>query len=328
MTPKPTFKLKIMALGLCTLVLMFINLGTGYQSLPWASFFSSALWQNDIIGMRFGRVWAMLLAGIAVPTSGFILQEYFKNPLAGPSVLGISSGASLAVALFICFLKDLMIFDIIQEGALCLFAMLGSSLVMLLLLAFSKLFKDKTYLIIFGFLMASLAGAFINVLEYFSSDQNLKNYIMWSFSSNTNLTTTQNIMLSSAVLLGLCFSFRAVKMLTGYALGEAYAISFGVDLRRLKWAVLISSSLLCASVTAFVGPILFIGIIIPHFARVLWNPSQLWKIWLLSIFFGMMAMQFFSIMAEKYALPINVLSSFLAVPILLGMLIKQSKNTL
>ena len=240
----------------------------------------------------------MLLAGISIPTSGFLLQEYFQNPLAGPSVLGITSVASLSVAFYIFFSHNLALPEFLQNSFLSFSAVLGGLLLMLILLAFSKRFQDKSFLIIFGFLVSALAGAVISVLQLYADNQSLKNYILWSFGANNSVSRNQIIILSILVVIGLILSFKSIKPLIGNALGTSYAQTFGVNLNALKYSIIIASSVLSASVTAFLGPVLFIGIVVPHFCRIIYNPAKLWQQWILNMILGILIMEVFSVLSD------------------------------
>ncbi|MCA6066270.1 iron ABC transporter permease [Chryseobacterium sp. RG1] len=303
---------------------MMINLNTGFLSLHFQDFFQDSA-NSQIAEIRVNRVLVMLLAGISIPTSGFLMQEYFQNPLAGPDILGITSVASLSVAFYIFFSHDILIPEFLQNSFLSLAAIVGSLLLMLILLSMSNKFQDKSYLIIFGFLVSAFAGAIVSLLQFYAENQSLKNYILWSFGANNMVSRNQICVLSILVVLGLFICFKSIKPLIGNSLGNSYAQSLGVNLNQLKIFIIVASSLLSASVTAFLGPILFIGIIVPHFCRLIYNPSKLWQQWILNMFLGMLMMLFFSIIAEKTQIPLNVISSVFGIPVILMMLLKQNK---
>lgn len=306
------------------LVSIIINLNTGYIPLSFSDFFSGSE-NSQIAGFRINRVLVMLLAGISIPTSGFLLQEYFQNPLAGPSVLGITSVASLSVAFYIFFSQNLVLPEFLQNSFLSISAVLGGLLLMLILLVFSRRFQDKSFLIIFGFLVSALAGAVISVLQLYADNQSLKNYILWSFGANNSVSLNQIIILSILVFIGLFLSFKAIKPLIGSALGVSYAQSFGVNLNALKYSVIVASSVLSASVTAFLGPVLFIGIVVPHFCRIIYNPAKLWQQWILNMILGILIMEVFSVLSEISQFPLNVITSLFGIPVILMMLLKDRR---
>ena len=319
------FKITTILILIAILVSMVINLNIGFIKLNFSDFFSSSSDQAQIAQLRINRILVMLLAGISIPTSGFLLQEYFQNPLAGPSVLGITSVASLSVAFYIFFSQDFILPEFLQNSFLSISAIGGSLVLMLILLAFSGKFQDKSFLIIFGFLISALAGAIVSILQFYAENQSLKNYVLWSFGANNQVSTNQIWILSVIVILGLFLTFKTIKPLIGSSLGTAYAQSLGVNLRQLKYFVIIASSLLSASVTAFLGPILFIGIVVPHFCRMLFNPAKLWQQWILNMLLGILIMEFFSIISETTQFPLNIITSLFGIPVILMMMLKNSK---
>ncbi|MEN5308042.1 iron ABC transporter permease [Chryseobacterium cucumeris] len=318
------FKILCLLFVIAIIASAIINLNTGFLSLSFQDFFQDSA-HSQIAEIRINRVLVMMLAGISIPTSGFLMQEYFQNPLAGPDILGITSVASLSVAFYIFFSHTISLPEFLQNSFLSLSAIGGSLLLMLVLLSMSNRFQDKSYLIIFGFLVSAFAGAIVSLLQFYAENQSLKNYILWSFGANNMVTRNQIYVLSVLVLIGMLICFRAIKPLIGNSLGNSYAQSLGVNLKQLKLLIIVASSLLSASVTAFLGPILFIGIIVPHFCRLVYNPSRLWQQWILNMFLGMLIMLFFSVIAEKTQIPLNVISSVFGIPVILMMLLKQNK---
>ncbi|WP_374462567.1 iron chelate uptake ABC transporter family permease subunit [Chryseobacterium sp.] len=319
-------RFKILCLLFVTAIIIsaVINMNTGFLSLSFGDFFQDSA-HNQIAEIRINRVLVMMLAGISIPTSGFLMQEYFQNPLAGPDILGITSVASLSVAFYIFFSHNILLPEFLQNSFLSLSAIGGSLLLMLILLSMSNRFQDKSYLIIFGFLISAFAGAIVSLLQFYAENQSLKNYILWSFGANNMVTRNQIYVLSVLVFIGMFICFKAIKPLIGNSLGNSYAQSLGVNLKQLKLLIIIASSLLSASITAFLGPILFIGIIVPHFCRLVYNPSRLWQQWILNMFLGMLIMLLFSVIAEKTQIPLNVISSVFGIPVILMMLLKQNK---
>lgn len=316
--------LVILCLGIISLI--FFNLNVGFIKLSWTDFWQTESANSAIAQIRINRVLGVLLAGLSIPTSGFLLQEYFKNPLAGPDVLGITSVSSLAVAFYIFFSQALALPDWLQSSFISISAITGSLLLMGILIIFSSRFKNSSFIIIFGFLISALAGAIVSILQFYVESQNLKNYILWSFGANNNISGSQLIILALLCFVGLFVSFKTIKPLIGNALGDAYARSFGINLDFLKYSVILATSLLSASVTVFLGPILFVGIVVPHFCRLIFNPSQLWHQWILNMLLGVLLMECFSIISELTQFPINIITSIFGIPVILLMLLKQSKS--
>lgn len=305
------------------IISFLINLNIGFAKLNFSDFFYSESENFQIAGFRINRALAMLLAGIAIPTSGFLLQEYFKNPLAGPDVLGITSVSSLFVAFYIFFSQNILIPDFLQNSFISLSSIVGSIFLMMILLLFSNRFRDKSFIIIFGFLISALAGAVVSFLQFYVESQSLKNYILWTFGANNQASLIQILILTVLIIIGLIFTFKSIKPLIGNALGVAYAQSFGISQSKLKISIIVASSLLSASVTAFLGPILFIGVVVPHFCRMIWNPAQLWHQWILNMILGIFIMQVFSIISELSQFPINIITTFFGIPVILLMLMKK-----
>jgi iron complex transport system permease protein len=316
------FKITTFIIIIGILISVAVNLNIGFLHLNFSDFFFSNSENSEIAQLSVNRILVMFLAGISIPTSGFLLQEYFQNPLAGPSVLGITSVASLSVAFYIFFSQDFILPEILQNSFLSISAIGGSLVLMLILLAFSGKFQDKSFLIIFGFLVSALAGAVVSILQFYAENQSLKNYILWSFGANNQVSRNQIVVLTIIVIIGLFLSFKTIKPLIGNSLGTAYAQSLGVNLKQLKYFVIIASSLLSASVTAFLGPILFIGIVVPHFCRMLFNPAKLWQQWILNMLLGIFIMEFFSIISESSQFPLNVITSLFGIPVILMMMLK------
>lgn len=319
---KLTFKTLCSLLLSVAIILIFVNLNIGFISITLNDFF----WETEhsfIAQLRINRALVMLLAGISIPTSGFLLQEYFQNPLAGPSVLGITSIASLSVSFYIFFSQNFILPEFLQNSFISIAAIAGSLLLMLILLAFAKRFQDKSFLIIFGFLVSTLAGAVVSILQFYADNQSLKNYILWSFGANNQVNGNQIAILALLIFIGIILSFKTIKPLIGNALGNQYAQSLGVNLNALKYFIIISSSILASSVTAFLGPILFIGIVVPHFCRMIWNPSKLWQQWILNMILGILIMELFSILSEISQFPLNVITSLFAIPVILLMMLKK-----
>ncbi len=315
------FKILCGVILLAIIAVCIVNLNIGYLNLNIQDFLSVTP-NSQIANLRINRVVAVLIAGLSVPTSGFLLQEYFQNPLAGPSVLGITSVASLSVAFYLFFSQYIILPEILQDSFISISAIGGSLVLMLILLAFSRRFTDKSFIIIFGFLISALAGAVVSILQFYADSQSLKNYVLWSFGANNQVSGRQLWLLGIIVLIGLFAAFRSIKPLLGSSLGSAYAQSLGVNLKSLKLLIIFSSSMLAASVTAFLGPILFVGIVVPHFCRLIYNPAKLWHQWVLNLLLGVFIMEFFSVISEVSLFPLNVITSVFGVPVILAMMLK------
>lgn len=318
--------LLVLLLGIVAAVVL--NLSTGYVSLPIQSFFDASDARHPVALLRINRVWTMALAGLAMPLSGFLLQEYFRNPLAGPSVLGITSVSSLAAGLAIFVFSGMVMPAVLSSGMMAIFGLGGSLLLMLVLMVVARRFQNNSYLIVFGFLISAFCGAVISLLQLYAEDQQLKSYLMWSFAGTPTLTTGQLQMLTLLIVGGIVVAGLAIRPLIGSLLGSQQAQAFGIDEKRLGWLVIFSSSLLAASVTTFIGPVLFVGIVIPHLARLIWNAARLWHVALLCVLLGILALLLLSAVSEMLAIPVNVLCSVLGIPVIFLMLWQQQKRAL
>jgi len=276
-----------------------------------------------ILHYRFYKAIAALLAGCCLPVSGFLLQELFKNPLAGPSVLGISSSAGLGVALVIFLGSNIFIIEEFNQWILVFSALLGSFLCMIILFMISKKMNDKNSFIIIGFLISAFGSAFISFLEYISPSDKIKQYLVWSLGSFSGLSGEKLLIFTLFSFIGLIFALFSVQLLKGNLLGENYAKSLGVNLNKMKIYILLSTSILTGITTAFLGPIAFIGIIIPFFCRKLINPSKLWKQLILNILIGICFMLCINIISNYIMLPINILTSIIGIPVILFIILKK-----
>lgn len=308
----------------------FVNLKIGYSSISWKTIFdfifSLSVNQTDnfILSLRFSKIISACLVGIALPISGFLLQELFKNPLAGPSVLGITPSSSLFVALFV-FLGGTFYFEneFLTNWLLVICSIIGALICFVTLLLFRKRVNSSSSLILIGFLISSFAGTIISILEYYSTNQEIKTYIVWSFGSFNGLTYDKIFVFNFFVLLGIFFALQSVHLLKGVSLGEVYGKSFGVNISKLYVLIIISTCLLVSSCTAFVGPISFIGIIIPHFCRLIHNPSKLWNQFILNGLVGMVLLLVFLFISELIKIPINMISVLIGIPTMFLIILKN-----
>ena len=267
------------------LLLSFLcNIAFGQISIPIkevvASLFgwhaSKETWEYIILNFRIPKALTAMLVGSSLSVAGLLMQTLFRNPLAGPDVLGLSSGSSLGVALLILgssvlppFLASFFLSSFSTVVASCT----GSFLVLLFVLITSKKLQDTATLLIIGLLFSSFTGAIISVLSYFSTAQELQKFMFWSLGSLGNLTSEKIIILLLCVIVGLILAVFSIKSLDGLLLGENYAKSMGIDLKKSRRRVLLSASVLVGTCTAFVGPIAFIGLAVPHVAKLLFQST-------------------------------------------------------
>lgn len=323
---------KFFLLLLLMVVMLFFSLVLGSSSLGVSDILNieqneiaqKILWQH-----RMPRTLTALLTGIALPLSGWILQEFFRNPLAGPSILGVTSSAGLGVAIIIVLGTSLGLGNFIfSPGLLIIGALIGALVAMLVLIAIAKQLSSTNAMIIVGFMLATIAGAFIEILQYFSNAKELKSYVLWSFGSLTGLSYEHLLYFVIFVLMGMVLILRNIPSLVRMQLGELYAQTMGVNLRSLRIQLIIASSILAGVTTALVGPIAFIGLAVPHICRIYLKTSNFYQLFAYNIVVGVILMTSFGLMAELFpggALPINVITALFGAPIVLS-IVFYNKN--
>jgi len=237
-------------------------------------------WVNIIERIRIPRAFTGIIAGSALAVGGLQMQTLFRNPLAGPSVLGISAGASLGVAVVMLAAGSVTsVFAIQQLGSLGSWliigaAGLGSAAVLLLILLISSRIRDHVTLLIIGLMIGNITIALVSIWQYFSAPEQIRDYLIWTFGSLGGVTGTQLWILAGTALAGSVLAFGLSKSLNGLLLGERYAKSMGISVNQARFWIIVSTSLLAGAVTAFCGPIGFVGIAVPHLTRSLLNTNN------------------------------------------------------
>lgn len=285
-----------------------------------------------ILDFRLPKALTAIFAGAALSLSGLLMQTVFRNPLAGPFVLGISAGASLGVALFVLGFSSvtaLGIFSFTGAWPLALVAWAGSFLVMTLVLYVSAKINDIMTILILGILFTSAVSAIVNILQYFSNESMLKAFIVWTMGSLGNVTKSQLAVLTPALTIGIILAFLKVKDLNAFLLGESYARSLGVSVKTSRLLILLSTSLLAGTITAFCGPVGFIGIAVPHICRVLFKTADHIVLLPAVILTGSIVMLFSDIVSQlpgmQTTLPINSVTALIGIPVIIWIIIKNKK---
>lgn len=335
-----TYKFSFLVLFLVLVICFFTNISLGSIYIPFKDVFNSLIgsatqqetWQHIIQNYRLPKAITAILVGSGLGISGLLMQTLFRNPLAGPFVLGISSGASLGVALIILgssVFGGLFATFLISKWSIVIAASLGSFLVLLAVLLVSIKVRDTMAILIIGLMFASITSAIVSVLSYFGSAQQLQQYIFWGFGSLGNLSWDELFIFFIIYCLGIMISLASVKSLNTLLLGENYAKSLGLNINRSRLAIIISTSLLAGTITAFTGPIAFIGLAIPHLTRQVFNTSN-HKILLPAVFlFGAIVMLICDSIAQvpnsDYTLPINAITSLVGAPVVIWLLVRKRK---
>lgn len=301
-------------------VLMILFGETGTDGIP-------DFWQVIVLESRLPMAVAALLSGCALGVAGLLMQTTFQNPLAGPSVLGVSAGASLGVA--VVMLAGLSIgTDGNQFGPL-IGAMLGSVLIIIVLTGFSAIVKSSLMLLIIGMMISYLVSSFISLFNYIAPAEGLKSYVMWGLGSFAGLRLEQLPMFTILVGVGTAVSWLMVKPLNAFLLGERYAENMGYSLTRIRTSLLLLSGFLTATVTSYCGPIGFIGLIVPHIARMIFRTSNHATVLPATLMTGGMTAllcAFLSVMPiGKGIIPVNVVTPVIGVPFIVYLVLNRKR---
>lgn len=290
--------------------------------------------ETIVMGFRLPKAITALMVGIALSISGLQMQTLFRNPLAGPYVLGISSGASLGVAIVILgFSSSLALFNLQGLGnwILVISAWAGAGIVMLLIMYISSRVRNIMTILILGMMLASGLSAVVSIMQYFSSETMLKAYVIWTMGSLGNLSSGQLNVLVISVLAGIILSIFSIKMLNALLLGETYAESIGLNIRFARMVVFACTSIMAGSVTAFCGPIGFIGIAVPHIARNIFRTSDHKILIPGSILAGGIVMIISDIVSQlpgsESVLPINSVTSLIGIPVVIWVILGKRNNS-
>ena len=273
--------------------------------------------RSIVLDIRLVRAVVAILAGAALSVSGLQMQVLFRNPLAGPYVLGVSAGASLGVALFLLGapLLGLTISPVWQSLGTAGAAWVGSAVVLVLVVALSRRIKDIMVMLILGIMLSSGVGAVVEILQYFSNEASLKSYVVWTMGSLGDVTASQLALLAPIVVAGLAMAVATIKPMNMLLVGERYASSMGLNISRTRTLVLTSTTLLAGTVTAFCGPIGFVGIAVPHIARMLFRSADHRILLPATILSGVVMLLVGDIVAKYFALPINTITALMGIPI-------------
>ena len=278
-----------------------------------------------VLDIRLIKAVVAVLAGIALSVSGLQMQTLFRNPLAGPYVLGISSGASLGVAIFILGMPLLSVAtnstlsSVGTAGA----AWLGSALILAFVASVSTRIKDIMVILILGMMISSGVSAVVQILQYLSNEEALKSFVIWTMGSLGDVTSSQLMLLLPAVLIGLVVSVAVIKPLNLLLLGEQYARTMGLNVRRSRYLIFLSTTLLAGTVTAFCGPIGFVGLAIPHIARMLFCNADHRILLPASALCGAVTLLICDIVSKLLTLPINTITALLGIPIVIWVVIRN-----
>ncbi len=330
----------LLSFSVLLFIIFILDLFIGSVKIPMKEVFKilisgkseNRIWTTIIFDFRFPKAVTAALAGAALSVSGLQMQTIFRNPLAGPYVLGISSGASLGVAVLVLGFSSFLTNQSIQyfgNWAQVLAAWIGSGLVLLLILAVSLRVRDIMTILILGILFGSATSAIVSIFQYFSHQSMLKAYVIWSMGSLGNLSGTQLNILILCIIGGLALSFLFSKILNVLLLGETYARSLGINIRFTRIMLFISTSILAGSITAFCGPIGFIGIAVPHIVKILFRSANHYCLIPGTVLAGAVVLLISDIISQlpgtDNILPVNSVTALLGIPVVIWIIIKNKK---
>lgn len=327
-------------LAVLVVALFFLDLCSGAVSIPFKDVCSSLFkneaskdsWNFIIREFRLPKAIAALLAGAALSVAGLLMQTLFRNPLAGPFVLGITSGSSLGVAILIMGsgLLATTATWITSGVSLALASCLGSALVLLAVSLISVRLRDTNAILIAGLMFGSFTSAVVGLLSWFGTAEQLQKFTFWSMGNLGNLDEKAIGILAVCVLGGLTLSAFCLKTLDALLLGENYARSLGINLKQSRFLIVMATSLLAGSVTAFAGPIAFIGLAVPHLARLLLKSGNHLPLFLTTILCGSAILLLCDVLSQlpgaSSVLPINAITSLIGAPVVIWLLVRKRKN--
>ena len=331
----------ILGIIIVGIILFILNLFVGSVTVPLDDIFKVLLKENTdntlniiIFNYRLPQALTALLAGAALAVAGLLMQTLFRNPLADPSMLGISSGASLGVGIVILLTGAISGTAVSSFGwwstiGVSLAAFIGAVMVLFVMLAFSSRMKDMTTLIIIGLMIAYLAGSITDILKFFSLKEDIHAFVIWGMGSFSGVGTSKMPIFATSIIIGLFFTFFLSKNLNILLLGEMYAENLGLNIRKNSVIIILVSGYLTAIVTAYCGPIAFVGLAMPHIARFLFKSSDHRLLIPATMLIGMDMALICNLIARMPGfdgnLPVNAVTAFIGAPIVISVILKSRK---
>ena len=335
-----SYKNHFIILSILLVILFFVNISLGSVSIPLkeiASFLtgnstSKESWNIILFNFRIPKSITAILVGSGLSICGLLMQTLFRNPLAGPFVLGISSGASLGVALLVLgssIFGGFFLTSSLSDWSLPIAASLGAFLVLSAVIIAANKVKNTMSILIIGLMFGSLTSAIISVLAFFSEATQIQQFLFWSFGSLGNLSWNELLVFSIIYLIGITGILFVIKPLNSFLLGENYAKSLGINVKKSRNSILLITSVLTGVITAFSGPIAFVGLAVPHIAKLFFSTSN-HKILLPAVaIFGAIIMLICDSIAQlptsEFTLPINAITSLFGAPIVIWLLVRKKK---
>ena len=321
-------------LAALTLFLFMLDLSVGAVAVPlrdvWAALTGGDCPRTTakiILNIRLIKAVVALLAGAALSVSGLQMQTLFRNPLAGPYVLGISSGASLGVALFILGAPLFGLSTSFASLGIAGAAWIGAAAVLIVIAVVGHRIKDIMVILILGMMFSSGVGAIVQILQYLSKEESLKAFVIWTMGSLGDVTLSQLYVLVPAVMIGLAVAVITIKPLNLLLFGEEYAVTMGLNIRSSRGLLFLSTTLLAGTATAFCGPIGFIGLAMPHVTRMLFDNSDHRILIPGTVLTGASVLLLCDLVSKLFTLPVNAITALLGIPVVVWVVLRNKSVT-
>jgi iron complex transport system permease protein len=327
----------ILLLSLLVILLM-VNLSLGSVSIPLSEILSIILqrestnevWSNIVWDFRITKASTCILAGGALSIGGLQMQTLFRNALAGPDVLGLSSGASLAVSVvFMGHVAGIHFLNSPSSWSIVIASSLGAFVVFILIWSLSQRLRDNTSLLIVGIMIGAATSSMVSVLQFLSKPEEQQSFLLWTFGSLGGLNWTEIQILTGILILGSVIGILSTKALNAWALGDNYSMSLGINLKRSRFLIIFSTSILTGAVTAFCGPIAFVGLAVPHLTKLLIKTNNHRILIPAVVIMGASLFLFCDIIAQlpgsMYILPINAITALVGAPVVIWIILRAKR---
>ncbi|MBX2914875.1 MAG: iron ABC transporter permease [Cyclobacteriaceae bacterium] len=315
-------------------VLFFVNVSVGSVSIPFTAiikglFYHTGIESEILWQFRLPKALTCLLAGGALATGGLLMQTLFRNPMAGPDVLGLTSGASLFVAVLLLASRYSSLLLIQSTWSVAIAASMGGAMVFLVIISIARYVQDNTALLIVGLMISAATSSFVSVLQFTSQADDLQTFMIWMLGSVGGTNWSELIVLASIIGVGLVLSIALIKDLNGILLGESYALNLGINIKKARVMIVVTTGMMVGVVTAFCGPIAFVGLAVPHLVRLV-IPTADHKTLVPAVMLGgailLLACDLLAqLPGSTHVLPLNAITSLIGAPIVIWMVIKAKR---
>lgn len=332
---RPAYFLLNTVLLAVSILLFLAELAIGSVSLPFGEVMST-LFQGDpeslsyaiVISTRLPQAVTAVGAGIGLAIGGWLMQTLFRNPLAGPSILGITGGASLGVAVVMLSggILGLSLSGIAGSLTVAGSAMAGALIVLLIVLAVSYRMKDHVSLLIFGIMLGHFSSALVSILQYKASKEMLRSYVLWGMGTFSQAQISEALIILTAALAAIVALIPLRSALNILLLGDDYATSLGVKVKALRWYIILIAGIVSGAVTAFCGPVSFIGLAVPHFARMVFRTSDHKILFIPMILIGAITGSLSDLLTRLLEIPLNAVTSAIGAPVVILILLQYSRE--